>query len=122
MDLRIQGLVGSTVRRSCPGTGSVVRVLSPFLSKPLGGSAGLVDVPVVRHAHNLAVLPHTDGSVAQLNLTAAADRTVLLNDHAKAHSIAEVDSLLRLERVFLVGDPPVLDEATSCGLPFKDAH
>ena len=83
---------------------------------------GLVDVVVVRHAHDLAVLPNTDGSVGQLNLTAAADRTARLNEHAKAHSVAEVEGLLRLETVGLVGGPPVLDEATSCRPPFEDAH
>src|SRR5262249_888134 len=36
IDLRVQGLVGSTVRRSCSGTGSVLGVLARLLLQPHG--------------------------------------------------------------------------------------
>src|SRR5580693_3422501 len=63
------GALVSGVRRGRPLTGR----LPPLLREAFGGSTSLVDVGVVRDSRNLAVFPHADGSVAQLNLTAAAD-------------------------------------------------
>src|SRR5271166_3899153 len=96
--------------------------LPPLLREALSGGAGLVEVEVVRDSPNLAVLPLVDGCVAQLKLTAAADKTALLNEHAPGDSIAEVVGLQNLKFPLLVRGEPVLQEAANCRLALKRAY
>ena len=77
--------------------------LPPLPGEAFGGSTGLLDVGVESHTYDLAVLPHADCCVAQFNLAACADWTALHGEYAQANSITEVENLLCLGLVLLVG-------------------
>src|SRR5438093_1082020 len=101
----------STPRRASSTFSCDIR-LPPALSKPLGGSAGLLDVPTERHLYDQAVHPLPDNTGTQSNLTTAANKTAFLDDHGKYDSVAEVQNLLLSEPKLLVAGEPVLEEAT----------
>ncbi len=85
---------------------------SPFLGGAFGGSTALVDVGD-RKACDQASYPDDDPSLALSNVTSAACRTTVLNDHGKHNPIAEVADFLKPELQLLVGAKPVLKEAAN---------
>jgi hypothetical protein len=89
------------------------------MREALGGSMSLVDLGD-REACDQASYPDEDPSLALSNVTGAARRTTVLNDHGKHNPIAEVADFLRPELQVLVGGKPLLKEAAN-GRPSLEA-
>ena len=92
--------------------------LALFPGEALGGSTALVDLED-RNARDQASHPDEDPSLALSNVTGAAGRTSVLNDHGKHDPIAEVADFLKPVLQPLVRAKPALNEAANGRPPLE---
>src|SRR6266480_6771664 len=85
--------------------------LRPLLGKAFGGSTGLVDVVAARDPHDLARYPQHRERPSFLHPARAANWASVQSAHHKHHPVAEVESLLLVVFVVLIGAEPVFEEA-----------